>query len=105
MHGTEVYKIAKGRAFPLELPAASSYQKGAIFKVLGYTANPGSKVILNKDGSLTKRMWGFRPAEGREDEDYSRFGIRGFIAPDGKLLLHYIFRKDGTLLLTDITAE
>ena len=105
MHGTQVYRIAKRRAFPLELPPASSHPKGAIFKVLESTANPGSEVVLNKDGSLTKRMWGFLPAKGHWNEDYSRFGIRGFGNPGNELFLHYTFKKDGTVRLTDITAE
>jgi len=105
MHTFQAYRIAKHRAIPLKLPDSTTHPKGKVLEVLGYNANPGSTISLSTDGSIVERRYGFMPKKGHWDEDYSKFGLKGFDAVGGTLLFVYRFDARGKLKLDDIKID
>lgn len=103
MNSYQVYRVSGLRAFPLSLPEDTAHPKGKIFDVLTTNSNPGSEVSFSKNGGLIKRSYGFIPKEGHFDEDYSRYGLKGF--EGGTLIFIYKFKKDWSIELTDIALD
>ncbi len=99
MHSSQIYRIQGRRAIPLIVPADTTHPKSLILRGLGSTANPGSEITLEKDGSILERRWGYRPDFS---VDYSKHGLAGF---EGNLVFHYIFEGKGRLQLRDITVS
>lgn len=103
MQSYQVYRISGRRAIPLELPDDRTHPKGRIFDVLTTTSNPSSQVSFSKNGKLIKKSSGFIPKDGQFEEDYSKFGLKGF---DGEALVFtYHFKADGRIQLTDIALD
>lgn len=105
MRSYRLYRIEGRRAVPLTLPDPRTHPKGKILDVLGHNANPGAELSLKPDGTIVKRVWGYMPKEGHWDEDYSKYGIKGFDAVGGALLFLYRVSVGGKLVLMDITTE
>lgn len=105
MSSFQLYWIEGRRAIPLTLPDPRTHPKGKILDLLGYNANPGAAVELKADGTIIESRWGFMPKEGHWDEDYSRFGIKGFDAVGGELMFHYKMDKNGKIRVVDVTLE
>ncbi|MFZ2279936.1 MAG: hypothetical protein WAW39_19215 [Prosthecobacter sp.] len=103
MNDCQIYRISNRRAIPLSLPADTAHPKGKIFEVLTTTNNPGSEVAFSKNGELIKRSYGFKPKEGHFNEDYSRYGLKGF--DGGTLCFFYKLKKDWSIELTDIALD
>ncbi len=98
MHSAQIYRILDSRAIPITLPDDDTHPKGKVLAGLGTTANPGSEILLSKDGHIQKRSWGIVPDWGL---DYSKHGLKDF---EGELLFHYRFDEGGRLILHDITV-
>jgi hypothetical protein len=98
MHSAQIYRILNSRALPITLPDDNTHPKGKVLVGLGTTVNPGSEILLSKDGHIEKRSWGIVPNWGL---DYSKHGLKGF---EGELLFHYRFDEGGRLILQDITV-
>ena len=105
MHSFQIYRILERRAIPLKLPEASSNPKSKILDVLTTNANPGSEVLISKDGAIIQRSYGYVPKPGHYEEDYSKYGLKDFDESGGVLLFRYELQKDGSIKLADITAE
>jgi hypothetical protein len=101
MQSSQIYRFRGQRAIPVELPNIKTHPKARIYEVLTHSANPGSEVTLAKDGTILQRSWGLMPKEGHFDEDYSKYGLKGF---EGTLLFHYRLDEKGQLQLKDITV-
>jgi hypothetical protein len=98
MHSSQIYHIRDRRAVPIALPDAKTHPKGKVLEGLGTTANPGSEVTLEENGSLLMRAWGYVPDW---NVDYAKHGLKGF---EGELLFHYRFDERGRILLHDIVV-
>lgn len=105
MRSYQLYRIDGRRAIPLTLPGSRTHPKGKILDVLGHSANPGAELSLKADGTIVKRVWGYMPKEGHWNEDYSKYGIKGFDINGGELLFLYRVNEAGKLVLMDITTE
>jgi len=105
MRSYQLYRIEGRRAVPFTLPDPRTHPKGKILDVLGYSANPGARIELRPDGTIVESRWGFMPKEGHWEEDYARFGIKGFEAVGGELLFIYKLDERGKIFLSDVTAE
>lgn len=105
MHSYQLYQFNGRRAIPFKLPDPKTHPKGKILDVLDYNANPGATISFGKDGSIVERRYGFMPKKGHWDEDYSKYGIRGFEAVGGELLFIYRVSDGGNPTLIDVTTE
>ena len=79
--------------------------KAKILDVLGYNANSGETAHVTKDGHIVVVRYGFMPKEGHWDEDYSKFGLKGFDALGGSLRFIYSFNAQGKLQLDAVTLD
>ncbi len=98
MHSSQIYRVRDRRAVPIALPDAKMHPKGKVLEGLGTTANPGSEVTLEENGSLLMRAWGYAPDW---NVDYAKHGLKGF---EGELLFHYRFDERCRILLHDMTV-
>lgn len=105
MHSFQVYRVTARRAVPLKQPDIRSHPKAKILDVLGYNANPGETAHVTKDGHIVVIRYGFMPKEGHWDEDYSKFGLKGFDALGGSLRFVYSFNAQGKLQLDEVTLD
>lgn len=105
MNSFQVYKVTALRAIPLKLPDIRSHPKAKILNVLGYNANYGETAHVTKDGHIVVVRYGFMPKEGHWDEDYSKFGLKGFDALGGSLRFIYSFNAQAKLQLDAVTLD
>jgi hypothetical protein len=98
MHSSQIYRIRDRRAVPIALPEAKTHPKGKVLEGLSTTANPGSEVTLEENGTLLMRVWGY---VADWNVDYAKHGMEGF---EGQLLFHYRFDERGRIELHDITV-
>ena len=97
----ELYQVKGRRAIPVGLPSAKTHPKGKILDVLTPSSKATGNLRFISNSIIVETTYPWLPAEGHEEENYSKFGLPDF---NGELEFYYRLQKNGQWKFYDIRA-